>query len=304
MVLEKTSRVLLTGASGFLGNAIKFTLNKHHHNVSTIGRSRDSDISWDLNQDKLLELPSVDLLIHAAGLAHRVATNKRETKAFFNTNQEGTLRLLRALEQNPPKQFIFISTVAVYGVEFGNEIDENHSLNGFSPYARSKIQAEEACVEWGLNHQVPVLILRFPLLSGPNPPGNLGAMARAIQKGLYVSPKEASGKKSMLGVNSVGQFLANLNGTEAGIYNLTDGCHPSLKEIESRISEQLHRPIRQVPLPFLKGAARIGDLWRGFPLNTSKLNKLTMDLTFNDDKARRELQWNPPPALNELTFSQ
>lgn len=93
-----------------------------------------------------------------------------------------------ALEQSGiPKAFIFISSVAVYGCDSGENITEEHSLDGTTPYALSKIKAEKYLEGWCIMHNVKLSILRPSLIAGPNPPGNLGAMIRGIRNGKYLS---------------------------------------------------------------------------------------------------------------------
>ena len=90
-----------------------------------------------------------------------------------------------------PKALVFISTVAVYGCEFGDLITEEHPLNGDTPYAKSKIMAEEYLSEWCKKHGVSLGILRPSLLAGKNAPGNLGAMVNGVRKGFNPSCDES-----------------------------------------------------------------------------------------------------------------
>src|SRR5690606_24129185 len=100
-----------------------------------------------------------------------------------------TRNLCRALEGlgNVPKSFIFISSVAVYGLQEGEGVGENHPLNGTTPYAESKILAESWLKQWAAENNVILSILRLPLIVGPNPPGNLGAMINGIKSRKYLS---------------------------------------------------------------------------------------------------------------------
>ena len=84
-----------------------------------------------------------------------------------------------------PGLFVFISSVSVYGLEFGTGIDEANPLLAKDAYGKSKIAAEQLITSWGIKTAVPVVILRLPLVAGPNPPGNLGDMIKAIQAGYY-----------------------------------------------------------------------------------------------------------------------
>ncbi|WP_449401109.1 NAD-dependent epimerase/dehydratase family protein [Chryseobacterium wanjuense] len=74
-------------------------------------------------------------------------------------NFEGTKNLCRALENNLPDIFIFISTVAVYGKDFGEDIDENTSLSGNTPYAKSKLMAERFLQDWSEKIRLGCLFL-------------------------------------------------------------------------------------------------------------------------------------------------
>lgn len=105
-----------------------------------------------------------------------------------------------------PKALIFISTVAVYGCEFGNLVTEEHPLEGNTPYAKSKIMAEEYLTEWCRNNNVKLGILRPSLLAGKNALGNLGAMVNGIKKGFYMNIAGGKVIKSIL----MAEDIANL----------------------------------------------------------------------------------------------
>lgn len=85
-------------------------------------------------------------------------------------------------ESGRTQGFDFISTVAVYGCEFGNLVTEEHPLEGNTPYARSKIMAEEYLTEWCRNNNVKLGILRPSLLAGKHALGNLGAMVMVLRR--------------------------------------------------------------------------------------------------------------------------
>jgi len=291
--------VLLTGATGFLGLAIRQQFA--HDALITIGRS-NCEVIADLSQH-IPVLPGADLVIHAAGKAHSVPKTEAQEKEFFDVNVKGTENLLVALERSPflPKAFVFISSIAVYGAEEGILIDENSALAATDAYGKSKIEAEKLVLNWCKLHNVSCTILRLPLLAGLNPPGNLGAMIRGIQKGYYVNIAGGKAKKSVVMREDVAAVILKASQT-GGIYNLTDGYHPSFAELSEVISKQLNKskPLN-IPLWFAKLIAFGGNLIGSkAPVNSKKLVKIIKDLTFADDKARRVLGWKPKSVLEHF----
>jgi nucleoside-diphosphate-sugar epimerase len=290
---------ILTGAHGFLGSYILKQLE--NEKVFTLGRGSSNDLNCDLRHS-IPTLPEAKVVIHCAGKAHSLPKTPEEEADFFAVNLRGTENLLKAVStlKNPPDQFVFISSVAVYGREFGEMIPESHPLNGTSPYAKSKIEAEKLIQEWGSFSGVPVLILRLPLLVGKNPPGNLGKMISGITKGKYASIAKGKARKSMVAASDVAKLIVSVTRVE-GIYNLTDGVHPTFAEVEAKICQKLNLNIKiHIPLVIAKSLGKIGDWIPFFPVNSPIVNKMVSDLTFDDSLARRKLNWQPMPSINSL----
>lgn len=286
------ANLLVTGGLGFLGQHICASLSEHR--VFTLGRHEGNDFVGNLSDD-LPELTPMDYVVHAAGKAHVVPKTDQEKELFYKVNREGTKNLTRALEKLEKKVrgFVFISTVAVYGKEEGALINEEQKLSGETPYADSKIKAEEHLLDWGREKGVPILILRLPLIAGKKPPGNLGKMISGIQSGKYLSIAKGKAKRSVVLADDVGNFIA-ANLGKSGIYNLSDGIHPSFREIEEVICRQLDRGRpANIPLWLAKLLGKFGDVIPLFPVNSQTIIKMTSDLTFSDQKARKELNWNP-----------
>lgn len=290
-------KYLLTGASGFLGKHILEALPRE--SVVTLGRREENQIICDLSTT-VPDLSPVDVVIHCAGKAHIVPKSAEEERDFFQVNLEGTRHLIQAIEKSGrlPRQLVFISTVSVYGKDFGISISEDHPLLGSSPYAQSKILAESLVQNWGKSRNIPVLILRLPLVVGTQPPGNLGRMIKGIQTGLYASIAGGKARKSMVLADDVANLIARVIGQE-GVYHLTDGYHPSFNELESAISEQLNTKVKlKLPMAFAKMIAKVGDIFPFFPVNSQIINKICLDLTFDDSKAKVDLKWLPNKVLN------
>ena len=291
-------KLLFTGASGFLGYNIRPILEKTY-DVHTVGLTDNDDIK--INMAK--EVPPInthyDVVLHAAGKAHTVPKTEAEKQVFYDVNYQGTVNLCKALENvGIPKVIVFISTVAVYGCEFGENIDEYHPLKGDSPYAKSKIMAEEYLTEWCLDHQVRLGILRPSLLAGKNAPGNLGAMVTGIMKGYYMNIAGGKVVKSILMAEDIARLVPILE-EKGGVYNVCDTRQPSFGEISMSVARQLGKgePL-DIPYWLAWCMAKVGDLFGNkAPINSYKLEKMTKSLTFSNEKARMELGWEPLDVL-------
>jgi nucleoside-diphosphate-sugar epimerase len=301
--------VLLTGAAGFLGSAILSAFRANETPVLTLGRSPNNDIVCDLAGSPPAIARAPALVVHAAGKAHSIPRTTREMRQFFSVNVKGTSHLLRGLQQAGPlpDAIVFISSVSVYGLTQGENIREDHPLSSHDPYGISKVKAENLLLSWCEKNKVPLTILRLPLIAGPNPPGNLGAMIRGIQKGYYVNIGGGKARKSMVMASDVAAIIPKA-ADHPGIYHLTDGHHPSFKELGECIARQLGvRPPRNISLPIARVLGRAGDainvLFPGkAPISTRTIAKLTSTLTFDDSTARKTLGWNPHRVIDAFTI--
>jgi nucleoside-diphosphate-sugar epimerase len=292
-------KLLFTGASGFLGNNIRPILEKTY-DVHTIGLTDDDDIKINLAK----EVPPInthyDVVLHAAGKAHAAPKTEAEKQVFYDVNYQGTINLCKALENaGIPRSLVFISTVAVYGCEFGELITEDHPLDGTSPYAKSKIMAEEYLTEWCTVHGVVLGILRPSLLAGLHAPGNLGAMVDGIRRGRYLNIDGGKVRKSVLMAEDIARLLPLL-AEHGGVYNVCDSYHPTFGELSESVARQLgkHKPI-SVPYWMAWSMAKVGDvLGEKAPINSYKFEKMTKSLTFSNEKARREMGWEPLDVLS------
>ncbi len=294
-------KVLITGSNGFLGHYIKNVFN--NDSIITVGRN-NCDIIADLSIDNFT-LPKVDSVIHAAGKAHFIPKTQDDIDSIFFTNVKGTENLLLKLEDNLPKYFLFISSVAVYGKSSGKLINENEQLCAIDPYGKSKLIAEKKIIIWCKNNKVRLCILRLPLLVGVNPPGNLNIMINAISKGYFFNISGGKACKSMVLAQDVAAIIPKAMKI-GGIYNLTDGYHPSFVELSFLIAQQLNkRAPLNIPFWFAKTLSLIGDIFgKRALINTEKLEKMTKDLTFDDTKAKVFLEWRPFRVLDHFKVFQ
>ncbi|MDQ3072205.1 MAG: NAD-dependent epimerase/dehydratase family protein [Bacteroidota bacterium] len=300
---------LLTGATGFLGKYILSELSLNFK-VFTLGRSKPAlgiHIDADLKNDNLKLPNSFDFVVHCAGKAHVVPMTEAEIREFHDVNVNGTRALLAALskQEELPRAFIFISSVSVYGLNFGTDLPETTPLSANDPYGKSKVDAEKLVTEWGSQNGVRIGILRLPLLVGKNPPGNLGKMIDAMRRGFYFRIGKGGARKSMVLAEDVAEIIPKVFEI-GGTFNLTDGFHPSFKELEEAISAHLKAgKIRVLPYWFLKTAALIGGIaekvtGKKMPVNARVLEKITWSLTFSDKLAQEKLKWSPRRVLENI----
>lgn len=296
--------LLFTGASGFLGSNI-YPILKDKYTISTIGLTPQDDYTVNIAEKIPLLNMSFDIVLHAAGKAHSVPKTEMEKKLFFDVNLQGTKNLCVALEKcGVPKAFIFISTVAVYGCDYGENISEDHPLNGRTPYALSKIQAEKFLQDWCAEHHVKLSIVRPSLITGVNPPGNLGSMINGIKSGKYLSVAGGKARKSVLMVQDIANLVPLLV-EHGGVYNVCDSYQPTFRDLERVICRQLHKKLPlSIPHWLAKSMALIGDcLGKKAPINSLKLNKITKSLTFSNEKAINQLGWRPMNVLQNFKIS-
>jgi nucleoside-diphosphate-sugar epimerase len=309
MFITQAKPVLLTGAAGFLGRAILAEFQKRGIPTQTLGRSANNDIICDLTRTAPIISKPPSLVIHAAGKAHSVPRTQGEIREFFNVNVKGTSHLVKGLQEAGPlpDAIVFISSVSVYGLMRGKNIREDHPLSSRDPYGISKVKAENILLSWCEKNKVSLTILRLPLIAGPQPPGNLGAMIRGIQKGYYLNIAGGTARKSMVMASDVAAIIPTA-ANHPGIYHLTDGHHPSIKELSDCIAAQLGvRPPRNISLPIARALGRVGDainllLPGKAPISTRTIAKLTASLTFDDATARKTLGWNPHRVIDAFTI--
>lgn len=294
-------KLLFTGASGFLGNSIRIFLAGTYE-VMTVGLTQKDDYTVNVANEVPNLRERYSVVLHAAGKAHSIPKTETERQAFFDVNLQGTKNLCTALEKvGVPRAFIFVSTVAVYGCDYGENITEKHPLRGSTPYAMSKLLAEEYLQKWCYEHNVVLGIIRPSLIAGPNPPGNLGAMINGIRNGRYFGIAGSQARKSVLMVQDIAKLIPLLV-EKGGIYNVCDSYQPTFRELETIICNQLDKPLPlSIPYWIAKCMALVGDcLGKKAPINSLKLKKITRSLTFSNEKAIRELGWKPTNVLENF----
>lgn len=291
---EMKEKLLFTGGEGFLSKNIVPALEQSYRVEiigKTLGESHDVDIVDDLTVLK----GAYEVVLHFAGKMHASAETDEENKAFLELNLDNTKKLCSKLEEiGLPKSLIFVSTLAVYGNDMGNNDDESKPLKAESPYGDSMIQTEQFLLGWGKKHGVIIGILRKGLLAGKDAEDNLGAMLNGIKTGMYASIAGGKARKSILMAEDIAR-LVPLIADKGGVYNAVAAKHPTFRELEITMAKQLgKKPPMVIPYWAAKCIALVGDVVGGkFPINSERLKKITMDDIFSSEKAQKELGWQP-----------
>lgn len=307
-------KLLLTGYPGFLASSIKTWFEDRQWQVDTLGLPAfpegEKCTGTHLRCDLVAAVPALpdvryDLVIHAAGKAHVVPRTEAEKKSFYDVNVTGTEHLLKALEKNPPAALVFISSVAVYGLETGDEVREDAPLLARDPYGESKIMAEKRIREWDFSSEVIRGIVRLPLIAGRNAPGNLGSMIQAIRKGYYFNVAGGKARRSVVLKEDVAPFLLAL-GEHGGTYNFTDRRGLTYAGLYQAVRKHTACPARpDLPYWFAWCLALAGEclrfvIRRPVPFDFYRLKKLTTSLTFDSTLAEKELPFVPQPVLENI----
>jgi UDP-glucose 4-epimerase len=276
--------IALTGESGWLGREIAAQLQSHGGHVRRLGRGRGGEEQLELTLPA--EHPQWDValagcavVVHAAAHVHRPIESPAELALFEAINVQGTAKLLAAAKRAGAKRFVFISSIAVYGANFGEVVAENAALAPTTAYGRSKKAAEDLVRASGLDW----VIVRPATIFGTGDRANFHRLAQALQRRRFFVPGAGEARKSVLPVALAGELIAEIAtrpippGT---VMNLALPDAPSLREVCDAFSAACGWPqARSVPLLLLRGTALVGDglaaLGLRFPLTTSTLSKLT-----------------------------
>ncbi len=203
------TRVLITGASGFLGQAVVAQCQADGGDVRATARRRPAGVrsvefvAHDLRDEDGLDdlVESVDTVVHAAGLSHRFGAAAEEEDAFRQSNALATERLARASARAGISHFIFVSSVSVHGNAAAASHGKGLPGTTLSPYARSKAEAERAVKAVAEASGMRLTILRFATIYGERDPGNVMRLIRAIDRNRFIFVGDGANVKSLIHVD-------------------------------------------------------------------------------------------------------
>ena len=302
-------RVLITGGQGFVGKALAIGSLAHGFKVRVSSRRKlpATDIRFESAQigdlgpstDWLAALQGVDAVVHCAARAHVLNdTASDPLEAFRAVNVVGTVNLAEQALRAGIRRFIFISSIGVNGNQtFCHAFSEVDVLEPQEPYAISKLEAEVALRNLFSGSQTQLVIVRPPLVYGPNPPGNFRRLLKLAASGLPLPLGAIHNKRSFVALgNLVDLILTCIDHPAAAnqTFLVSDGEDISTTQLLRRMGDALGKPAWLLPVPVWMleaGAALLGK--------RDLSQRLCGNLQVNISKAKDLLGWSPPVSVDE-----
>ncbi len=302
--------VLLTGANGFLGKFLVGYLPKRQDiRLFPVYRSKAQlnqafgpsvhpllveqafeEYAWET------ELRNIDVVIHAAGKAH-VAAGENDLPEFRRVNVDAALNLARRAARAGVKRFVFISSIGVNGNGSDIAYTEQATPNPSGAYAISKYEAELALLKLAETSPMEIVIIRPPLIYGPDAPGNFAQLVRAVSKGVPLPFGMINNRRTLVGIDNLASLIhvcLSHPGAANQIFLAADAETVSTTELLRTMAEGLGKKSRLVPVPLamLRAAAGVAG-------KKDVIDKICGDLAVDIGKARRLLGWHPPLSFRE-----
>jgi nucleoside-diphosphate-sugar epimerase len=211
--------------------------------------------------------------------------------------------LLKLASREFIANIVFISSVAVYGKDYGLDIKEDTELIPKSLYARSKRDSEMLITQWAKEDNANYLCLRLPLIVGPNPPGNLGKLIQSIQSGHHIFLNGNKAMKSVVFASDVASFIEKwlmCLEKKSGAINLSNTIAPTFNWIEKSIVKNSSKTFK-ISIPISLTWLIVVSIRKYLGISLPFIGKLFYPLTFSDSLARNEYNFTSK-ELNQKTF--
>jgi len=307
--VAEAKRILVTGASGFVGRHLCSVLRRRGDVVREALRaapgnepaSPDRVVIGDLGPetDWSAAVQNVSAVVHLAARVHVMDDRAADPlEAFRRVNVRGTETLARAAARAGATRFVFVSSVKVNGEATSDRpYSESDTPAPVDAYGQSKWEAEQRLARVAAETGMPVTILRPPLVYGPEVKANFLQLLRAIDRGIPLPLASIHNRRSLIHVgNFVDAIHAALTHPAAAnrTYLVSDGDDVSTPELVRRIAEALGRSPRLLPCP--PALLRALGVLAG---RSDQVARLTDSLELNIDRIRSELGWRPPFSMRD-----
>lgn len=303
-------RVLVTGASGFIGSAsVRMLQVRGYEAIAAVRRQTNNlpdkvrccpitDI--EAGTDWRSALDNIDTVIHAAARAHIVRDISAEPlKEYRKVNVDGSLRLARQAAEAGVRRLIFISSIKVNGEQTAPGVpfraDSEPAPRG--AYGISKLQAEQGLQALAAEAGMEVVVIRPPLVYGPGVKANFLSMMRCLDRGIPLPLGAIGNLRSLVSLDNLVDLIVTCISHPAAasqVFLASDGEDLSTTDLLLRMGMALGKPARLLPIPSAwleRGAALIGC--------SGLAQRLCGSLQVDIAKTRALLSWSPPVAVNE-----
>lgn len=303
-------RVLVTGATGFIGRALIEALQLYGYEaIASVRQFPDNPIRWvrycsiaDIGAGThwLTALDGVDTVVHAAARAHIVRDVSAEPlKEYRKVNVDGSLRLARQAAEAGVRRLIFISSIKVNGEQTapGVPFRADSESAPRDAYGMSKLEAEQGLQALAAETGMEVVIIRPPLVYGPGVKANFLSMMRWLDRGIPLPLGAIDNLRSLVALDNLVDLIVTCISHPVAanqVFLASDGEDLSTTELLLRMGMALGKPARLLPIPSTwleRGAALIGR--SGFA------QRLCGSLQVDIAKTRALLGWSPPVAVSE-----
>ena len=299
--------VLITGATGFLGRRLATSLHSKPDVSLTAAARLLTEIPAALivevqglnaNTDWSTALTRQQVVIHAAARAHIMKDELADPIAEYRrVNVDGTLNLASQAATAGVKRFIFISSIGVNGNINTSPFTEYDDPNPAELNAESKWEAEQGLWEIQRETGMEIVIIRPPLVCGPNAPGNFGSLMRWVEKGVPLPLGAIHNQRSLVALdNLVDLLIACIDHPAAAnqVFLAGDGEDISTTDLLRGVAKAMGKPSRLIPVPssvLMFAATILGK--------RAVAQRLLGSLQVDISKARELLGWTPPVSVEE-----
>jgi nucleoside-diphosphate-sugar epimerase len=303
-----SSRILVTGANGFVGQVLCGVLGAAGYSVRAALRgpcalpvgATDSTLVGDIDAttDWSAALAGVDLVAHLAGRAHRLGDTRADAERYAATNAWGTRRLAEACAAAGVRRLVFVSTVKVNG--------EGPTITPYSaqdppaphdPYGQSKWLGEQLLQEVTARSHLQAAIVRPPLVYGPGVRANFLRLLRWVDRGWPIPLGAVQNRRSLVSVWNLCDLLMRLlthPGAAGRVWMVSDDEDLSTPELMREIARAMERRARLIPVPVALLASVAAATGR-----RAELRRLCGSLQVDITPTRHELAWAPPVSFGE-----
>lgn len=254
-------KILVTGATGFVGSRLVVELEKLNYAVVATSRRAGPVESSLINMGEISAstdwssvLDGCETVVHTAGRAH-ILDDKAEDKLaeFRRVNRDATLKLAHDAEQSGVKHFIFISSIGVNGnYTNGVPFTEISEPRPTSDYAVSKYEAELTLYEKFANSTMKITVIRPALICGDNAPGNIRRLLKLVSSGIPLPFKGVKNKRGMASLDNVVSFIIaciSNQKSKGELFLLADSNPPSTEDIVHAFADGMNKPARIFSFP-------------------------------------------------------